>query len=136
MSPAWILRASPQNGPAHVYFPPAAIPRPVVPSCVSTREFQTLGFQEFVRLSCGTRKPASPISMPCSAFLSGLKSVWEFPAREGCMEQNNLSPYRHNLCLYLDNNGYQENPTVCFRSWQTPKFRYEFSLPLFFQGYQ
>lgn len=31
-------------------FSTTAVPRPVVPSCVSTREFQTPGFQEFVWL--------------------------------------------------------------------------------------
>lgn len=87
---------------------------------------------------CVTRSPAYAFSVPGKALLSTLKTVWEFPTREGCMELNHLSPYRHNLDFYLllYKNGYQENPTVSFRPWQTSKSRYEFSLPFYFQGYQ
>lgn len=57
-------------------------PCPVVPSCVSTREFQTLGFQEFVRLLGDARNLAYAIRMLCSPFLWSLRSVWEFQTRE------------------------------------------------------
>lgn len=77
-----VTPASLQKVPAHIGFPPAAIPRPVVPSCVSTREFQTLGFQEFVRLWRDTRNLAYAICMPCRPFLWSLRSVWEFHTRE------------------------------------------------------
>lgn len=73
-----VIRASLQKVPADTNFAPAAVPHPVVPSCVSTREFQTLGYQKFVQFLRDARNVAYMICTRCSPFLWSLKSVWEF----------------------------------------------------------